>query len=99
MWARELGIQCISMMGDSKMIIDWLKCICDIKNITHTHCCDRIKDLANNFTEIEFRHIYRKLNTIEGKLSKEALGWKEGISWIKVLKDGKLISHGFCYSS
>jgi ribonuclease HI len=99
MWARQLGIQCISVMGDSKMIIDWLNCLCVIKNITHTHRCDRIRALAKTFTEIEFRHIYRELNTVADKLSKEALGWKEGLSWIKVLKDGKLISHRFCYSS
>jgi ribonuclease HI len=82
--ADHLSFHRLQVMGDSRVIIDWLS------NKSRLQVCavegwkTRIKDLIKRFQSISFHHIYRNFNSEADMLSKQALGEPEGhISYVR----------------
>jgi ribonuclease HI len=79
MLAEFLEIPCIHIMGDSKVVIDWLSDKGGLMVSSIEGWKKRIKLLIQNFLSIEFQHIYRDFNTDADNLSKQALIEPEGL--------------------
>jgi ribonuclease HI len=76
--ADHLLIPCIHVMGDSKVVIEWLidKGRLQVSSVEGWKA--RIKSLAKNFQSISFQHIYKNFNSDADVLSKQAIGEPEG---------------------
>jgi hypothetical protein len=70
--ANFLDIQHIQILGDSKVIVDWLKQKGNLQGINIEGWKLRIRDVAASFQGINFQHIFRESNEAD-KLSKKAL--------------------------
>jgi ribonuclease HI len=77
--ADHLNIHKIQILGDSKIIIDWL----NHKNVLQVTTLEgwkhRTTMLVNRFTTVQFFHIFREFNIEADRLSKKALLAPEGI--------------------
>jgi ribonuclease HI len=71
--AIHLSIQRIQIMGDSRVIIDWLNNKANFHSSSLEGWKDRIKVLINDFQDISFNHVYREYNSEADYLSKMAL--------------------------
>jgi ribonuclease HI len=73
-----LSINEIQVLGDSKVVIDWL----NEKGRLQASAIEcwklRIKELIKNFQEISFAHIFREFNKEADFLSKQAIQEPEG---------------------
>jgi hypothetical protein len=76
--ARHLNLDVIQVIGDSKIIIEWLKDKGKLQITSLMGWMDKIKVLKNVFREIHFTHVYRELNMDADHLSKKALTKTEG---------------------
>jgi ribonuclease HI len=76
--AKHLDLHYIQILGDSKVIIDWLKQKGNLQaiNIEGWKCKNR--DLVSSFRGIYFQHIFRESNEEADKLSKQALSTTKG---------------------
>jgi ribonuclease HI len=87
--ATRLDIRDIKVLGDSKIVIDWLNDK-GILQVCALDCWkDRIRDLIKNFREISFTHIYRDFNREADLLSKQAIQQQEGKISYYTWVDGK----------
>jgi hypothetical protein len=59
-------------MGDSKIVIEWLKKKGDLRVASLEAWKERIVDLCTHFRSITFEHIYREKNQEADYLSKQA---------------------------
>ena len=79
MLADYLSLHRLQVMGDSRVVIDWLL------NKSRLQVCPvegwktRIKDLIKLFQSINFEHIFRNYNMEANLLSKQTLDEPEGI--------------------
>jgi ribonuclease HI len=77
--ADQLNFHKIQVLGDSKIIIEWL----NQKNVLQVSTLEgwklRIASLVNRFSSVQFFHIYREYNMEADWLSKKALIAAEGI--------------------
>jgi hypothetical protein len=73
-----LNIEVIQVIGDSKIIIEWLKDKDKLQIVSLMGWMDRINKLKNSFKEIHYTHVYRELNMEAYSLSKKALTKTEG---------------------
>ena len=85
MWATHilvvrLNIEVIQVIGDSKIIFDWLKDRGKLQVASLMGWKDRIIKLKKSFREINYTHVYRELNkeAYSLSLSKKALTKIEG---------------------
>jgi ribonuclease HI len=76
--AVRLNIEVIQVIGDSKIIIEWLKDRGKLQIASLMGWMDRINKLKNSFREIHYTHVYRELNMEADFLSKKALSKTEG---------------------
>jgi ribonuclease HI len=76
--ANHLKIQNIQVMGDSKVVIDWLKQKGNLHSTAIEGWKQRINELINSFQGIYFQHIYRDFNVEADLLSKQALSEPRG---------------------
>jgi ribonuclease HI len=76
--AKCLEIQHIHVLGDSKVIVDWLNQIRNLQAINIEGWKIKIRDLATTFQGINFQHIFREYNEEADKLSKQALSSPKG---------------------
>jgi ribonuclease HI len=76
--ASRLSIQEIHVLGDSKIIIDWLRGKGRLQVITLDCWKDRLTALINHFHKISFAHVYRDDNKVVDSLSKQALNRDPG---------------------
>jgi hypothetical protein len=76
--ALHLSINHLQILGDSKVVIEWLE------NKGSLHVCAiegwkaRIRDMVRCFEFISYNHIPRDFNSEADILSKQALGEPEG---------------------
>jgi hypothetical protein len=85
-----LSIQKLQILGDSKVVIDFLNHRGRLQAISIKGWKLRTMDLANLFQEISFHHIFREFNKETDQLSKQALlelegrlsyyKWKNGVA-------------------
>jgi ribonuclease HI len=71
--AKILEIQHVQILGDSKIVIEWLKHNGNLQAINIEGWKRRIRDLASSFQGISFQHIFRESNEEADFLSKQAL--------------------------
>jgi ribonuclease HI len=76
--AQRLSISDIHIMGDSKIIIDWLNDIGSLQVISIDCWKDRVRELIKQFSVITFAHVYREENQEADFLSKQALMERPG---------------------
>ena len=76
--AEHLTIDVIHVIGDSKIIIEWLKDRGKLQIAFLMGWIDIIKMLKNLFREIHFTHVYKELNMDAYFLSKKALSKIKG---------------------
>ena len=84
--AHRLNITQLLVLGDSKIVIDWINHNCSLKVTNLMGWMSKIRDLSHSFKDIKFDHIYREENMESDALSKLALQVLEGkIHYIKWL--------------
>jgi ribonuclease HI len=71
--AKILYIQHIQVLGDSKIVIEWLKQNGNLQAINIEGWKHIIRDLASSFQGISFQHIFKESNEEAYFLSKQAL--------------------------
>jgi ribonuclease HI len=71
--AKLLDIHHIQILGDSKVVVDWLEQKGNLQAINIEGWKRRIRDLATSFQGTSFQHIFRESNEEADKLSKQAL--------------------------
>jgi ribonuclease HI len=76
--ASHMSLQRLQIMGDSKVVIDWLSNRGRLQVCAIEGWKARIKDLIKSFNLVSFEHIYRNFNMDADLLSKQALGEPEG---------------------
>jgi ribonuclease HI len=76
--AKQLEIQYIQLIGDSKVVIDWLNKKGNIQAINIEGWKGKIRELISSFRGIYFQHIFREANVEVNKLSKQALSTSFG---------------------
>jgi ribonuclease HI len=69
----ELKIDCITVLGDSLIVINQMNNICTVKNEILLEIYDQVCKLKNKFKYIEFVHIYREQNKRANYLSNLSL--------------------------
>jgi ribonuclease HI len=79
----------LQVMGDSKIIIDWLNNKGKLQVIALECWKDRITDLIKAFTQISFSHVYRETNEEVDTLSKNALTRLTGVLTYQLWTDGQ----------
>jgi ribonuclease HI len=77
--ASRLDLTHIKVLGDSRIVIDWLNNKGKLQVIALDCWKEKIRDLIKNFEEISFMHIFRDSNVEADLLSKMALQQKEGL--------------------
>jgi hypothetical protein len=86
--AIRLHIYDLQVVGDSKIIIDWLNRKCDLQVMGLAFWKDRIKALILEFSALDFSHTYRDFNQEADELSKQALELPEGRLTYFQMEDG-----------
>jgi hypothetical protein len=76
--ATRLCILDLHMMGDSKIVIDWLNGIGSINVANLDGWKDIIHALFPFFRSVTFAHIYRERNKVADSLSKKAFYMPQG---------------------
>jgi ribonuclease HI len=86
--ASRLYIETLQVLGDSRIVIEWLSGRGELQTISLLAWKDRIRLLQPNFKKISYNHIYREHNKSVDHLSKEALQEKVGIISYHLWIDG-----------
>jgi len=76
--AKFLKIRNIHVMGDSKVVTDWLKKKRNLYSTAIELWKQRIIELMKSFQGIHFQHVYRDFNVEADLLSKQALSEPRG---------------------
>jgi hypothetical protein len=76
------------MIGDSRVIIDWLNQKGNLQTITLLAWKDRIRLLKRHFKKLSFSHTSREYNKEADLLSKTALQRKAGVLYFNHWLDG-----------
>jgi ribonuclease HI len=71
--ASRLSLPSIHILGDSKIIIEWLRGKGRLQVISLDCWKDKIMALISSFQKISFDHVYREENQVADCLSKQAL--------------------------
>jgi hypothetical protein len=67
------NIQNLQRMGDSMVVINWMKGLYRIDNLILTSIYDQLKLMEEVFNNLSYLHICRELNTNVGSLLKECI--------------------------
>jgi ribonuclease HI len=76
--ATHWAIKKIQILGDSKVIIDWINQKGQLQAVNIEGWKLKTKDLVSKFEDISFQHIYREHNKEADQLSKRALKEPKG---------------------
>jgi ribonuclease HI len=76
--ATHLSLQKLQVLGDSKVVIEWLTNRGRLQASAIEGWKLRTKELLKNFQEISFQHIFREFNKEADHLSKQAIHEPEG---------------------
>jgi ribonuclease HI len=75
-YAIENGIKELLVFGDSKLIINQVKKVYNVKNKELLQLYNEVIELTNSFSYIEFMHVYRNNNKRADQLANFALSQK-----------------------
>jgi ribonuclease HI len=87
--AHRLDIDQLQLLGDSKIVVDWLNHKCNIFVTSLMGWMENIRILITLFKNIIFEHIYREKNVEADTLSKKSLQVSEGRIHFNKWKDGQ----------
>jgi hypothetical protein len=87
--AIRLHIYDLQVVGDSKLVIDWLNNQVDLQAMGLHFWKKQIESLIMEFSAIEFIHSFREFNQEADNLSKHALGLQEGMLKFYRMEDGQ----------
>ena len=77
-FVRRKYVLNIQIIGDSKVVIDWVIGSSSLDSMVLDHWISRVKSLIYEFSSIYFRHIYREFNSESDCLSKKEIGEMNG---------------------
>ena len=83
-----------SVLGDSKVIVDWVNEVHSIQSVDLHHWLGHVKQLIGFFNNLSFHHIYREFNKMADGLSKRAIGLVGGVIDWEELFEGSVIDSG-----
>jgi hypothetical protein len=86
--ANLLALPKIQIMGDSKVIIEWLNERSELRVSSLEGWKKRIQIVMNTFESIQFFHIYREFNKEADVLSKKALNEPKGYIMLHLWTEG-----------
>jgi ribonuclease HI/probable phosphoglycerate mutase len=86
--AKRPGIDQLQVLGDSKIVIEWLNYRGNLQVTPLMGWMDMIQDLKKSFNSIRFDHIYREENGEADALSKKSLQVPEGKIHYNKWQDG-----------
>jgi hypothetical protein len=87
--ATRLSVFDLFMVGDSKIVIDWLNGKGSIMVENLHSWMERISDIIPLFSSLSFAHIYREENKVADSLSKKALFLRQGKISFSHWEDGQ----------
>jgi ribonuclease HI len=87
--AHRLGIDHLQVLGDSKIVVDWLNHKCNHFVSSLLGWMEKIRILVTLFNDIKFNDIYREENVEEDTLSKKSLQVLEGRIHFNKWQDGQ----------
>jgi ribonuclease HI len=87
--ATRLDIAQLQVLGDSKIVIDWINNKCKLCVTSLTGWKQKIRSLIPIFKDLKFEHIYREDNEEADSLSKKALLAPEGRILYSKWQDGQ----------
>jgi hypothetical protein len=76
-------------MGDSSMVINWMKGSLQVQNNSLLPLAYQLKEISNQFLWVSYTHIYREHNKIAYQLSKEGLHLSELYGSLEEVQDGQ----------
>jgi len=76
--ALHLSFHRLQVLGDSKVVIDWLSDRARLQSSTIEGWTDIIKDLIKSFQDTSFGHVFREYNVEVDYLSKMSFQEPEG---------------------
>jgi ribonuclease HI len=77
--AVEQKVKRLQILGDSKVVLDWVSGRSRFHNFPLRPVMDIIQRLKGEMEELTYIHIYREFNHREDNLSKEAITVQEGV--------------------
>lgn len=80
-YSIELGIRCLSVKGDSKLVVCQVNKEWKINNVELAKMQKQITDLITKFKYFKIEHVLRNENKVADKLSDETLEKK--YSWVR----------------
>jgi ribonuclease HI len=86
--ARRLHIDKLLLLGDSKIIVDWLKGQANFKVAALESWKERTKETSHCFRNLSVTHIFREENSEADTLSKKALYLSPGNFCFTKWEDG-----------
>jgi ribonuclease HI len=78
-FALHKQVNCLQLVGDSKVIVDWFSYKNNLQVISLQPWMTRIRQMSGSFQNLKIQHIYREFNREADQLSKQALLMEEGI--------------------
>lgn len=72
-YALGRGVLKLQVLGDSKLVIDWILGAVQITNNALVNIGRLLKRISDTFQMISFKHIFREINVQAESLSKEPL--------------------------
>jgi ribonuclease HI len=82
------GLISFKVMGDSSMVINWMKGSLQVQNNSLLPLAQQLKEISNQFLWVSYTHIYREHNKIADQLSKEGLQLPELYGSLEEVQDG-----------
>ena len=89
-----MGLPIQLILGDSMVIISWVKRLSALEIPTLKHWCDEIFSMLHHVPSVTFNHIFREHNMLADGLSKKALNLEMGIGYFSETLDGLVIADG-----
>lgn len=98
-FARQLLLDSLWTIGDSKVLIDYMNQKVTINVNSIIQWMERIKTLKESFEEISFHHVYREKNIVADRLSKEGLDVRSGVMFYQFTSlDDSVASGAFSFT-
>jgi ribonuclease HI len=91
-FAKSIHVEHLQVVGDSKLIVDWINHICNLQVLNLESWQKRIRQLQEAFQELTITQVYREFNTRADLLSKEAVTLDPGTFIVKYFEDDTLVS-------
>ena len=89
-----MGLPIQMILGDSMVIISWVKRLSALEIPTLKHWCDEIFSMLLLLPPVTFNHIFREHDMLADGLSKKALNLELGKGHFSESMDGKVIGDG-----